>query len=150
MSCMTTTTHTMVVELSHEVVVSFMRWLFREATTSFPLLSLSSTSSKKHIWHCMGRPMRLLTCTNVHALRVCGSVDAVKMGVYVKLDLATRAHTVPSEHCRTGLLLASHVKSCTRASTSPPPVFHKPTHVSELLLVRLAYQPPATSTFLSK
>jgi hypothetical protein len=39
MSCMTTTTYTMVVELSHEVVVSFMRWLFREATTSLCLLS---------------------------------------------------------------------------------------------------------------
>jgi hypothetical protein len=46
MSCMTTTTHTMVVELSNEVVVSFMRWLFREATTFFSLLALSSTSSK--------------------------------------------------------------------------------------------------------
>jgi hypothetical protein len=46
MSCMAITTHTMVVELSHEVVVSFMRWLFREATTSLCLLSLPSTSSK--------------------------------------------------------------------------------------------------------
>jgi hypothetical protein len=31
MSCMATTTHTMVVELSHEVIVSFMRWLFHVA-----------------------------------------------------------------------------------------------------------------------
>jgi hypothetical protein len=37
MNCMTTTTHTMAVELSHKVVVSFMRWLFCEATTSFYL-----------------------------------------------------------------------------------------------------------------
>jgi hypothetical protein len=43
---MATTTHTMVVELSHEVVVEFVRWLFREATTFFSLLALSSTSSK--------------------------------------------------------------------------------------------------------
>jgi hypothetical protein len=46
MSCMATTTHTMVVELFHEVVVSFMRLLFHEATTSFSPCSLSSTSSK--------------------------------------------------------------------------------------------------------
>jgi hypothetical protein len=47
MSCMATTTHIMVVELSHEVVVSFMRWLFREATTSFSLLALSPPRHKK-------------------------------------------------------------------------------------------------------
>jgi hypothetical protein len=41
MSCMATITHTMVVELSREVVVSFTRWLFREATTSFSLFLLS-------------------------------------------------------------------------------------------------------------
>jgi hypothetical protein len=37
----------MVVELSHEVVVSFMRWLFREATTSFSLLALSPPYRQK-------------------------------------------------------------------------------------------------------
>jgi hypothetical protein len=47
MSCMETTTHTMVVELSHEVVVSFMKWLFREATTSFSLLALSPPHNQK-------------------------------------------------------------------------------------------------------
>jgi hypothetical protein len=47
MSCMTTTTHTMVVELSHKVVVSFMRRLFREATTSFSLLALSPPHHQK-------------------------------------------------------------------------------------------------------
>jgi hypothetical protein len=58
----------MVVELSHEVVVSFMRWLFREATTlSLSLLSLLHII-KNSMWHCMGRPMGLLTCTNVLAL----------------------------------------------------------------------------------
>jgi uncharacterized membrane protein YhhN len=41
MSCMTTTTHTMVVKLSHMVVVSLMRWLFRATTTSFSLFALS-------------------------------------------------------------------------------------------------------------
>jgi hypothetical protein len=46
MSCMATTTHTMGVELSHKVVVSFMRWLFCEATTSFSLLALSPPHSK--------------------------------------------------------------------------------------------------------
>jgi hypothetical protein len=47
MSWMATTTHTMVVELSHEVVVSFMRWLFHEATTSFSLLALSPPHHQK-------------------------------------------------------------------------------------------------------
>jgi hypothetical protein len=37
----------MVVELSHEVVVSFMMWLFREATTSFSLLALSPPRHQK-------------------------------------------------------------------------------------------------------
>jgi hypothetical protein len=46
MSCMVTT-HTMVVELSREVVVSFMRWLFREATTCFSLLALSPLHHQK-------------------------------------------------------------------------------------------------------
>jgi hypothetical protein len=41
MSCMATTIHTMVLELSYDVVVSLMRWLFRKATTSFSLLALS-------------------------------------------------------------------------------------------------------------
>jgi hypothetical protein len=41
------TTHTMVVELSHEVVVSFTRWLFHEATTSFSLLALSHPHHQK-------------------------------------------------------------------------------------------------------
>jgi hypothetical protein len=41
MSCMATTIHTMVVELSHEVVVSFM------ATISFSLLALSPTHHQK-------------------------------------------------------------------------------------------------------
>jgi hypothetical protein len=44
---MAVTTHTMVVELSHEVVVSLMRWLFREATTSFSLFALSPPHHKK-------------------------------------------------------------------------------------------------------
>jgi hypothetical protein len=47
MSCMATTTHTMVVELYHEVVVWLMRWLFREATTSFSLLALSPPHHQK-------------------------------------------------------------------------------------------------------
>jgi hypothetical protein len=47
MSYMTTTTHTIVVELSREVVVSFMRWLFREAATSFSLLHII----KNHMWY---------------------------------------------------------------------------------------------------
>jgi hypothetical protein len=69
MSCMAITTHTMVVELSHEVVVSFMGWLFREATTSFSLSLLSLLHIiKNHMCQCMRRPMGLLTCTNVLAL----------------------------------------------------------------------------------
>jgi hypothetical protein len=47
MSCKATTTHTMVVKLSHEVVVSLMRWLFREATTYFSLLALSPPNHQK-------------------------------------------------------------------------------------------------------
>jgi hypothetical protein len=42
-----TTTHTMVVKLSRNVVVSLMRWLFREATTSFSLLALSLPHHQK-------------------------------------------------------------------------------------------------------
>jgi hypothetical protein len=44
---MATTTHTMVVELSHKVVVLFMRWLFREATISFSLPALSPPHHQK-------------------------------------------------------------------------------------------------------
>jgi hypothetical protein len=44
---MAITTHTMIVELSHELVVSFMRWLFHEATTSFSLLALSTPHHQK-------------------------------------------------------------------------------------------------------
>jgi hypothetical protein len=47
MSCMATTTHIMVVKLSHKVVVSLIRWLFREATTSFSLLALSPPRHQK-------------------------------------------------------------------------------------------------------
>jgi hypothetical protein len=48
MNCMAITTHTMVVKLSHKVVVSLMRWLFREATTSFSLLALSPLHHQKY------------------------------------------------------------------------------------------------------
>jgi hypothetical protein len=44
---MSTTTHTMIVKLSHETFVSLMRWLFREATTSFSLLVLSPPRHQK-------------------------------------------------------------------------------------------------------
>jgi hypothetical protein len=47
LSCMTTTTHTMVVKLSHETFVSLMMYLFREATTSFSFLSLSPPHHQK-------------------------------------------------------------------------------------------------------
>jgi hypothetical protein len=47
MNCMATTTHTMVMKLSHKVAVSLMRWLFREATTSFSLLTLSPPHHQK-------------------------------------------------------------------------------------------------------
>jgi hypothetical protein len=47
MSCMAITTHTMIVELSHEVVVSFMRWLFHQVTTSFTLVALSPPYHQK-------------------------------------------------------------------------------------------------------
>jgi hypothetical protein len=50
MSCMATTTHTMVMVLSHEVVVSLMRWLFREAmTSSLSLLSLLHIIKKSYV-----------------------------------------------------------------------------------------------------
>jgi hypothetical protein len=67
MSCMTTATHTMVMELSHEVVVSFMRWLFREAMTSFSLLALSPSHHQKS-YMTLHETTYLLTCTNVLAL----------------------------------------------------------------------------------
>jgi hypothetical protein len=47
MSCMATKTHTMVVKLSHKVVASLMRWLFRKVTTSFSLLALSLPHHQK-------------------------------------------------------------------------------------------------------
>jgi hypothetical protein len=47
MSCMATTTQTIVVKLSHEVVVSLMRRLFRETMTSFSLLALSPPHHQK-------------------------------------------------------------------------------------------------------
>jgi hypothetical protein len=47
MSCMVITTHTIVVELSGEVVVSFMKWLFGEATTPFSLLALSPSHHQR-------------------------------------------------------------------------------------------------------
>jgi hypothetical protein len=49
MSCMATTTYTMVVKLSHEVVVSLMRLLFRDAMTSLSLLHITTNP----MWHCM-------------------------------------------------------------------------------------------------
>jgi hypothetical protein len=57
MSCMATTTHTMVVELSHEVVVSRGNDIFLSSCSLLHII-------KNPIW----RPMRLLTCTNVLAL----------------------------------------------------------------------------------
>jgi hypothetical protein len=56
MSCMATTTHTMIVELSHEVVVSFMRWLFRKATTFFSLFALSPPHLQKSYVALHGTP----------------------------------------------------------------------------------------------
>jgi hypothetical protein len=47
MSCMETTTHTMVVKFFRRVVVSLMRWLFCGTTTSFSLLALSSQHHQK-------------------------------------------------------------------------------------------------------
>jgi hypothetical protein len=41
------TTHTMVVKLSHEVVVSLMRWLFHNVMTFFSLLALSPPHHQK-------------------------------------------------------------------------------------------------------
>jgi hypothetical protein len=86
MSCMATTTRTMVVELSHEVVVSFMRWLFREATISFSPWSFSSTSPKilcsnawDDLWDCWRVPMYLLC----HAV-----------GKQIGLDIVCTAATV--------------------------------------------------------
>jgi hypothetical protein len=66
MCCMAITTHTMVVELSHEIVISFMRWLFRELFLS-PCSLLHII--KNPMWHCTERSMGLMTCTNVLALR---------------------------------------------------------------------------------
>jgi hypothetical protein len=49
MSYMAATTHTMEVKLSHKVVVSLMRWLFREVTASSSLLYII----KNITWHCI-------------------------------------------------------------------------------------------------
>jgi hypothetical protein len=58
MSCMATTTYTMVVKLRYKVVASLVMWLFREATTSSSLLALSPPRHKNLTWHCLGRPMK--------------------------------------------------------------------------------------------
>jgi hypothetical protein len=67
MSCMATTTHTMVVKLSHKVVVSLMSGCFVKQRP----LSLSFLSHlhiiKNLTWYCMGRHMEQLTCSNVLA-----------------------------------------------------------------------------------
>jgi hypothetical protein len=68
MNCMTIITHAIVVKLSPKVVISLMRWLFHEATTSFSLLTLSPPHHQNLTWHCMRRPMGLLTCINVFSL----------------------------------------------------------------------------------
>jgi hypothetical protein len=47
MSCMATITNKMLVKLFHEVIISLTRWLFREATTSFSILALSSPHHQK-------------------------------------------------------------------------------------------------------
>jgi hypothetical protein len=44
---MATKTRTMVMKLSHEVVVSLVMWLLREATISFSLLALSPPHDQK-------------------------------------------------------------------------------------------------------
>jgi hypothetical protein len=67
MSCMATTTHTMVVKLSHKVVVSLMSGCFaKQRPLSLSLLSHLHII-KNLMWHCMGRPMKQLTCSNVLA-----------------------------------------------------------------------------------
>jgi hypothetical protein len=71
-------THTIFVKLSHEMVISLIRWLFREATPFFSLLALSPLRHQKNLtWHCMGRPMRLMTYSNVLAL--------IKHKIYIPL-----------------------------------------------------------------
>jgi hypothetical protein len=50
-----------------KVVVSLMRWLFCEATTSFSLPLSLLHIIENLTWDCMGWPMRPLTCTNVLA-----------------------------------------------------------------------------------
>jgi hypothetical protein len=48
-SCMKTTTCTMVCKLSHTPKFLLMRWLFRETTLFLSPLSLSSTSVKSYV-----------------------------------------------------------------------------------------------------
>jgi hypothetical protein len=58
----------MAVRLFYNVVVSLMRWLFHEATTSFSLLAHPPQHHKKSYMALRERPMGPLTCTNVLAL----------------------------------------------------------------------------------
>jgi hypothetical protein len=85
-----TTTHTMVVQLSHEIVVSLMRWLFRKATTSFSLLTLFPPHQKNPTWHCMGRPMGLLTCGKLFQKVMHAGAKLVKLWLAYSLAFFTQ------------------------------------------------------------
>jgi hypothetical protein len=61
MSCMATTTHTIVVKLSHEVIISRSNDLFLSPRSLLHII-------KNFTWHCMRQPIELLTCSNLLAL----------------------------------------------------------------------------------
>ena len=69
MSYIATTTHTMVE--SSLILLNFSLWgscFARQPLLSLTLLSLHHIT-KNPMWHCMRRPMRRITCSNVPALR---------------------------------------------------------------------------------
>jgi len=75
-----------------------MRRLFREATTSFSHLALSSPYHQNPMWHCMRQPMKLLRCSNVPALTVESlTYNRLHAEVYISLNFFSLATTTVFE-----------------------------------------------------
>jgi hypothetical protein len=110
LSCMTTT-HTMVVKLSHETVVSFGCFA-RQRPLSLSLLSLLHVI-KNLMWHCMGRPMGLLMCNNVLAL-ICSSTDlkATSADLLWEKNIVQAKNTHTKTLCKKWLMRARSQTAC--------------------------------------
>jgi hypothetical protein len=75
----------MVVKLHHEVVVSLVRWLFREATTSFSLFHII----KKFMWPCMGPPVGL---PNIFLVSSCKTSNEMYISLVAQKNSSEMQH----------------------------------------------------------